>query len=260
VNVIKHRSLPLLVTSLALTVALGPSSACSDAGSRPRSGAGGSGGAGGSAGAQGMATGGSGGGLTGGGGTGGGSTAMGGAGGGNMGGNVGSGGSGSGTGGSGARDAGGDGAMAGGGGTGGARDGGTADAPAGGGDGGGARDVRGPDVPPPATFATVQAILEMKCAGCHEPLEPMHTNFEPMGLYARLVNARPTSRSAAACRNQILVTPNDLAKSLIYQKIIPNGVLVGCGTRMPKECFDEYCITDTDIQVIRDWILAGAKP
>ncbi len=129
-------------------------------------------------------------------------------------------------------------------------------------DKGSAGDTRPPDAGP-ATFAAVSAILvNHQCASCHPDDSLEHVRLGPTGLYGRLVNKTPPAAAAATCNKQILVVPRNLAKSLLYQKVIANGVLNGCGNRMPAFCDmpdPTACnLTAGEIKTVGDWILAGA--
>ncbi len=122
----------------------------------------------------------------------------------------------------------------------------------------------GADAAAPGTFANVTALFVARCVLCHTAVATDTVNLEPMGLYARIVNKKPPAMAAAACRAFTLVVPGDLAKSLLYQKILPVGMLGGCGVRMPNVCSDEpdpkKCrLSDAEITTIGDWIVAGAK-
>jgi len=141
--------------------------------------------------------------------------------------------------------------AAGGGGKGGGGGAGGTVAGAGGGGSGGA---------PTVMFGAVSDLLGKRCGtkDCHDGDE-MHVDLRVEGLHARLMST-PPEKSANACKSQTLVVPNMPEKSLLYNKIIEKGALNGCGSRMPAGCgqFGSQCLTNDEIMLIRNWIMAGA--
>jgi hypothetical protein len=117
-------------------------------------------------------------------------------------------------------------------------------------------DTRTPDVAPPTAYQLMVDVLANNCAGCHEGGNEI--DLREQGLYTRLVNAKCT-KGGTACTSQIMVTPNNLAKSLLYQVVIQGGALAGCAARMPKGCSGATCLSAADQKVIADWINGGAK-
>jgi len=91
----------------------------------------------------------------------------------------------------------------------------------------------------------------------------MQVNLTDMtGLYMRLTDALPTS--TPHCKGQKLVVANDLAKSFLLQVVKGSAMCTNnTGTetivRMPDNCATgNKCLTAAQIQLISDWISAGA--
>ncbi len=123
-----------------------------------------------------------------------------------------------------------------------------------------APDARGPDAPP-ATFAAVSMMLQVKCVGCHGPTDPNAFLFSATGLYARLIAGKLPTKAPAACKLQQMIVPGMPSKSLLYNMVVDDPMARGgCGDRMPSGCqTDDTCLTTAELKMISDWITAGAK-
>ena len=99
---------------------------------------------------------------------------------------------------------------------------------------------------------TVREIVRFKCSGsgCHNEREPYLLDDEH--LYTTLTTYR-----SQGCENNLLVTPCDPQKSAIY-RVQSVG---GCGTipQMPKGCEYPYCLPESYVMAIKQWIANGAR-
>jgi hypothetical protein len=79
------------------------------------------------------------------------------------------------------------------------------------------------------------------------------------GLRERLLGNAPNT-APAACRNHPLVVPGMPAQSFIVAVVEANAAArLGCGPRMPDNCPTQRpCLTAAQIQMLKDWITAGA--
>jgi hypothetical protein len=173
----------------------------------------------------------------------------------------GSGGASAGTGGSGSGGSGSGGAGSGGrGGSG----GGSGDASAGTGgrgpDGGG--EAGGSETAPAATFMDVANNVISNCVFCHpgEVEVIRNTDFaDSAALYDILLSTTPTPFVPAGCAFKRLVVPGKPMESLLYLKLA--GPPANCGARMPlpAEAGKPFVpIRQLDLDLVRDWIAAGA--
>lgn len=98
-------------------------------------------------------------------------------------------------------------------------------------------------------FSTqIQPIFDARCIRCHaEECASCGLDLHSGVSHTALVGA------ASSGYSEPRVTPGDLARSVLYQKVAGTGVF---GQRMPK---DEDPLTDAEIQKIRTWILEGAR-
>ena len=123
-------------------------------------------------------------------------------------------------------------------------------------------DEATPDaIPLEPTFASIRAnILQPRCAlPCHSDIEP------PAGLdmetdpYAALVNV-PAAGQMCEASGLDRIEPGDPAASLLYLKITAkrDDVDPVCGEGMPQGA--RPSLSDQEIAVIEQWILAGAPP
>lgn len=105
-------------------------------------------------------------------------------------------------------------------------------------------------------FSAIQAILGSRCGvtGCH------------VGGGTSLPGALQLDNSTNSFLNTVAlrsvenpqmprITPGSTAQSYLYQKIIPAGTIIGA--RMP---LTGAPLSTAEINIIRDWILAGAPP
>lgn len=101
---------------------------------------------------------------------------------------------------------------------------------------------------------SVYPILQ-KCSGCHgaggvDPVNHLHLQ-DINSAYTSIVN-QPTQEKPDALPN-ILVKPGSLDESYLYQKLLAGPHKEG--VRMPQNGI----LTDNEIKMITDWILAGAQ-
>jgi hypothetical protein len=107
-------------------------------------------------------------------------------------------------------------------------------------------------------FAAVQEIFTNSCAltTCHTGAIPAAgQNLSAGNAFANLVPIKSSEDST-----RFRVNPGDPDASYLYQKIIPDGDIVAGTARMPFGCSGATCLSDSEIQTILDWILAGAPP
>jgi len=116
--------------------------------------------------------------------------------------------------------------------------------------------------PPPtsatSTFDVIQqTIFNPNClgSGCHNGTDRAGEMVLETGQsYANLVDVVPFNATAAAA-GLLRVTPSDTANSFLLIKLTGPGR--GEGSRMPLAA---PALSSADIQLINDWILAGAPP
>lgn len=111
-------------------------------------------------------------------------------------------------------------------------------------------------------FPAVREILRLKCAttGCHigggtalpgSMLLDTSTNAFFHTVAVRSLESPQTLR----------ITPGDTTNSYLYQKIIAGGTIAPGTVRMPWGCPDTTpCLSTSEIDTIRDWIVNGAPP
>jgi hypothetical protein len=125
-------------------------------------------------------------------------------------------------------------------------------APAGGSaSGGSASGGGGNDAP---TFAEIAAIVELRCAGakCHDAAMPEKNILlvNDGNLFSTL-----TTKGAPPCQNAKYVVPGDSAGSALVQLIVGTQCKErGMNFKMPE--MDS--VTSEELQMIKDWIDAGA--
>jgi hypothetical protein len=110
-----------------------------------------------------------------------------------------------------------------------------------------------------ALFNPVQAIFTSRCATASQ----CHTGGVPAA--SQDLSAGQSFRNIVAARSvedpsRPRVSPGDAEGSYLYQKIIPNGNIVAGTGRMPLGCSGSNCLSEGEIQTIRDWINDGARP
>ncbi|HWZ90513.1 MAG TPA: hypothetical protein VNW92_16730 [Polyangiaceae bacterium] len=112
----------------------------------------------------------------------------------------------------------------------------------------------------PATFASVAALLQSKCASCHgaDPILSGVTDLRnDAGLYTRLTT--PISGAPAllgpSCNGQLLVNLQTPAQSLLPKIVSPNPP---CSIQMPEGCGASSCLKTAELTLIQNWINSGA--
>lgn len=112
------------------------------------------------------------------------------------------------------------------------------------------------DVPPPATFATLQQKIFTPLCGtssCHGAAAAGGLELTPDVSYASLVSVLATNL-AARDAGLLRVTPGDPGTSFLFSKL--TGVLgPGEGLAMPRV---GALIPEKQIELVRRWIIAGA--
>ena len=107
-----------------------------------------------------------------------------------------------------------------------------------------------------ATFTSVYDVIARNCMGCHGEVPTPEASVLVMGTraqaYAQLVNV-PASGIACGGQGRIRVVPGDPDRSLLFIKISRTQPV--CGLPMPAPTGG---LPASDVQLVRDWILAGA--
>lgn len=101
--------------------------------------------------------------------------------------------------------------------------------------------------------AEIVPLLKSRCVMCHLPgSEQAGLALHPKGGYANLVDVKSTQSPLPR------VAPGKPEKSYLYRKLTGTHAQVGgSGERMP---FGESSLTAAEIDRVRRWIEAGAKP
>lgn len=117
-----------------------------------------------------------------------------------------------------------------------------------------------------STFGEIYTMMQSSCvAGCHGGASPdagLDLSGAATDVYANLINQDPNNASATA-EGYKLVRPNHPEESFLLHKLGSSGfdsgyfLTPGQGTDMPK---DASSWPDADIELVRQWILYGAKP
>jgi hypothetical protein len=107
-------------------------------------------------------------------------------------------------------------------------------------------------------FAAVEQILATSCgvANCHDGVGsglPGALDLRSGQAFRNLVPLKSMEMAS-----HLLVNPGDPDSSYLYQKIIGAPGIVG--GRMPLGCSGATCLSDSETQVILDWINNGAPP
>jgi hypothetical protein len=99
--------------------------------------------------------------------------------------------------------------------------------------------------------ASVQPIFDANCVACHQSgAAQQGLNLESGSSYVAIVNRR------SAVVDRVLVAPGSPANSYLILKVVgTHGEVGGKGVRMPMG----GDLASADVQVLRDWIAAGAK-
>ncbi|MBI3610527.1 MAG: hypothetical protein HY204_07495 [Nitrospirae bacterium] len=132
--------------------------------------------------------------------------------------------------------------------------------------GGGSGGGSGNPLPFPATLSSIQQnIFTPRCASCHVLGGAGYVGTGPRGLdlstqplaYANLVNIDSVQNGCGPTSNQpcgVRVIPVDPNNSYLIRKL--EGRDISSGTdQMPRS---GCCLTQTEIDVVRQWILDGA--
>jgi mono/diheme cytochrome c family protein len=99
-----------------------------------------------------------------------------------------------------------------------------------------------------ATLSMIQAqIFTPKCSGCHPPNQGL--NLEAGNAFADIVSVNSSEQPSL-----MRVKPGDPDNSYLYKKVA--GAAGISGSRMPQ---GGPFLTSAQLQLIRDWILAGAQ-
>jgi hypothetical protein len=105
----------------------------------------------------------------------------------------------------------------------------------------------------PPSFNVIQQIFNDNCVSCHTAAD---LDLSDGKAWMDLVNQ--PAPAAESC-GQILVTPGDPAASYLYQKLTNDHPC--SGSQMPiDELFRTTPLPSCEIQIIFDWIEAGAPP
>ena len=100
--------------------------------------------------------------------------------------------------------------------------------------------------------AEIVPLLKSRCVMCHLPgAEQAGLALHPKGGYANLVDVKSTHSALAR------VAPGKPEESYLYRKLTGTHTEVGSGERMP---FGESSLTAEEIERVRRWIDAGARP
>jgi hypothetical protein len=113
-----------------------------------------------------------------------------------------------------------------------------------------ALDVSADDV---SFTADIVPLLKSRCVMCHLPgAEQAGLALHPKGGYSNLVDVKSTQSPL------MRVSPGKPDDSYLYRKLIGTHTQAGgSGERMP---FGESSLTAAEIERVRSWIEAGAKP
>lgn len=102
------------------------------------------------------------------------------------------------------------------------------------------------------TFDGIKAIFRTSCVGCHNgSMSNLVDLRDNAGLPERLTAPLGTS----TCAGRTLVVAADSEESLLPAKLRPAPP---CGARMPNLCMNTSCLSDACVEVITNWIDAGA--
>ena len=115
-----------------------------------------------------------------------------------------------------------------------------------------------------STFNRVYTILQTNCVGsCHNTATPsgnLNLSGTEQAVYAALVNVTPAN-AAAAAKGYKLIDPGDTRNSFLFKKAnhgLDANLSLGAneGAAMPN---GSTAISQTEREMIRQWILFGAK-
>lgn len=91
----------------------------------------------------------------------------------------------------------------------------------------------------------VAPVLTARCGGCHG-----FNDADGANTFVRGNASRPACSSVGA-----RIVASNATGSLLYQKVAGTQT---CGGRMPPNCTGNNCLPQTQLDLIRDWINAGA--
>lgn len=108
--------------------------------------------------------------------------------------------------------------------------------------------------PAPPTYAEIQYVFDRNCTGsCHAGAAP----FEGLVLTADVSYAMLVGVASAQAPDLARVAPGDAAGSYLLHKLRGTHVDAGgSGNAMPPY----LVLADTELEVFRAWIAAGAEP
>lgn len=107
------------------------------------------------------------------------------------------------------------------------------------------------------SFAGVQSIFTSRCAipNCHGVVGVhLGLNLEPGRAFKNLIT------QSAEDASRLRVNPGNATASYLFQKIIANGNIAPDTLRMPQGCSGSSCLSDVEINTIKNWIDEGAPP
>lgn len=120
--------------------------------------------------------------------------------------------------------------------------------------------------PEPASFSEVwDEVLQPHCVFCHKPEESCCNFLDFTTRSTSWLSLQGAGQGA--CAGSPRVVAGDPEQSLLYQKVArPHGQV--CGARMPAQlhfpedfesCTGKQCLAPDEIELIRQWILQGAR-
>jgi hypothetical protein len=105
-------------------------------------------------------------------------------------------------------------------------------------------------------FAAVQSIFTSKCTSCHGGGSPAAgLDLSAGHAFSQLVPVK-----SAQVPSQFQVNPGDFSSSYVYQKVIAGGVIAAGTKRMPPDCSGDACLSSSQVDTLKTWIMAGAPP
>ena len=121
----------------------------------------------------------------------------------------------------------------------------------------------------PATFTRVwnEVLVAKGCAGefCHGSGQGTLSMDNKLDAYMSLFE-KPAAGPACGMSGKIRVKASDPMQSLLLQKMAgptaPCGDLMPVGVKYEPNCISKdpsVCTTQAELQLVRDWIMAGAK-
>ena len=121
-----------------------------------------------------------------------------------------------------------------------------------------------------STALRVYQIFQDKCVQCHSNANPeagldlegqgTTTNAKVLSVYNNLVNVTPANAAAAAKGDQYIY-PGRMDKSFLFRKInlgLEPTLSLDEGENQPMPPYGQPLLTDTEKELIRQWVLFGA--